>query len=232
MVTLTNKQVCALTSTDYGSSLVRLSQFKSKEDKPWHVKQCFVIGIIVQSAVPWRTEREREKKKEEKKWRETATMTFQRSEFKCTCSCELMNIRQTDLISDAHRNGCWWHIEVPENSRHALFTCRKMTQRYYPKTKACITQRPFWAYDCSVRFSSVRRPIGRWGGGDLRGDSSEIFFQSFLAEGLFEQFWHGQGCPLFDVAQLAFPLPTTAYGCKQYFISVTVIQPWGRILKF
>ena len=24
------------------------------------------------------------------------------------------------------------------------------------------------------------------------------------------QFWHGQGCPLFDVVHPAFPLPTTA----------------------
>ena len=32
----------------------------------------------------------------------------------------------------------------------------------------------------------------------------------FSAGGPCEQFWHGQGCPLFDVVYLAFPLPTTA----------------------
>ena len=32
----------------------------------------------------------------------------------------------------------------------------------------------------------------------------------FSAGGLCEQFWHGLGCPLFDVVHPAFPLPTTA----------------------
>ena len=52
-------------------------------------------------------------------------------------------------------------------------------------------------------------------GGDTRDDdSAEILFQSFLAGGPCEQFWHGQGCPLFhvvpsadhDVAQLQIAL--------------------------
>ena len=33
----------------------------------------------------------------------------------------------------------------------------------------------------------------------------------FSAEGYCEQFWHGQGCPLFDVVHLAFPLPTKSF---------------------
>ena len=47
-------------------------------------------------------------------------------------------------------------------------------------------------------------------GGDMRDNSTEIFFQSFSAGGPCEQFRHGQGCPLFDVVHPAFPLPTTA----------------------
>ena len=45
---------------------------------------------------------------------------------------------------------------------------------------------------------------------DRRDDSTEILCQSFSAEGSCEQFWHGQGCPLFDVVRVAFPLPTAA----------------------
>ena len=33
---------------------------------------------------------------------------------------------------------------------------------------------------------------------------------SLFAGGHSEQFWHGQGCPLFDVVRPAFSLPTTA----------------------
>ena len=41
-------------------------------------------------------------------------------------------------------------------------------------------------------------------------DSAEILFQACLQEALREQFWQGQGCPLFNVVHPAFPLPTTA----------------------
>ena len=44
----------------------------------------------------------------------------------------------------------------------------------------------------------------------MKYDPSEILFRSFLQESPGEQFWHGQGCPLFDVVHPAFPLPTTA----------------------
>ena len=38
----------------------------------------------------------------------------------------------------------------------------------------------------------------------MMDDSAEILFQ----EACCEQLWHWQGCPLFDVVYLAFPLPT------------------------
>ena len=56
-------------------------------------------------------------------------------------------------------------------------------------------------------FTSVPRRLGRRG--DMRDDSAEILPIS-SAGGPCEQFWHRQGCPLFDVVHPAFPLPTTA----------------------
>ena len=62
----------------------------------------------------------------------------------------------------------------------------------------------------SVQFSPVQS-IDHWGHrGDMRDDSAEILFQSFQRGGLHKQFWHGQGCPLFDVIHPAFPLPAMA----------------------
>ena len=65
----------------------------------------------------------------------------------------------------------------------------------------------------SVLFS----PLTDWivggaegGGGGMKDDTAEILFQSFLQEALVSSFWHGQGCPLFDVVHPAFPLPTRA----------------------
>ena len=46
--------------------------------------------------------------------------------------------------------------------------------------------------------------------GDMKDDSAEILFQSFSAGGPCEQFWHGQGCPHFDIVLPAFQLPITA----------------------
>ena len=42
----------------------------------------------------------------------------------------------------------------------------------------------------------------------MRDDSTEVLFPVFSEGGLCEQFWHGQGCPLFDVVHPAFPLPS------------------------
>ena len=41
-------------------------------------------------------------------------------------------------------------------------------------------------------------------------DPAEVLFQTFSAGGCCKQFWHGQGCPLFDIIYPAFPLPTVA----------------------
>ena len=51
--------------------------------------------------------------------------------------------------------------------------------------------------------------VGRGGVGGLADDSVD-HLPVFSAGGRCEQCWHGQGCSLFDVAQPAFPLPTTA----------------------
>ena len=39
--------------------------------------------------------------------------------------------------------------------------------------------------------------------------SQDASFPVFSVGGHCEQFWHGQGCPLFEVVHPAFPLPTT-----------------------
>ena len=44
----------------------------------------------------------------------------------------------------------------------------------------------------------------------MTDNSAEILFQSSSAGGHHEQFWHGQGCPLFNVDHPAFPLHTMA----------------------
>ena len=43
------------------------------------------------------------------------------------------------------------------------------------------------------------RSLDPSGQGDMKDDSAEILFQSCSAGGPCEQFWHGQGHPLFDV---------------------------------
>ena len=49
------------------------------------------------------------------------------------------------------------------------------------------------------------------GVGGVTDDSAEILFQSFFFSWrLCEQFWHGQGCPVFDSVRPAFPLPVTS----------------------
>ena len=58
------------------------------------------------------------------------------------------------------------------------------------------------------QFSSVPRPIGSSRGHEGRFNRDPL--PVFSAGGLCKQFWHGQECPLFDVAHPAFPLPTTA----------------------
>ena len=55
------------------------------------------------------------------------------------------------------------------------------------------------------QFSSVQSldRLGRWG--DMRDDSAETLFRSFLQEAIVRLLaW--EGCPLFDVVSQAFPL--------------------------
>ena len=67
------------------------------------------------------------------------------------------------------------------------------------------------------QFSSVLWLIGSsiGGGGELEGRFSRDPLPVFSAGGTCEQFWHGQGCPLFDVAQPAFPMLTMASSTLQ-----------------
>ena len=67
-----------------------------------------------------------------------------------------------------------------------------------------------------IQFSSVQ-PLDRLGPcGGHWDDSAQILFHCFLsAGGHSDQFWHGQGCPLFDVVHSAFPLPPTASSSLQ-----------------
>ena len=60
-----------------------------------------------------------------------------------------------------------------------------------------------------LSISSVQSsPLTYWvmGGGGARGTIQ----QRSSSEGPCEQYWHGQGCPVFDVVHPAFPLLTTA----------------------
>ena len=86
----------------------------------------------------------------------------------------------------------------------------------------CTTTHPHLpTYTSSLPFqpcpytatSGQYSPLTDWvvgGGGDIRGDSAAFPLQFFSAGAPCEQFWHGQGCPLFDVVHQAFPLSTTA----------------------
>ena len=60
----------------------------------------------------------------------------------------------------------------------------------------------------SVQFSSVPWPIGSVG--EHEGRFSTDPLPVFSAGGPCEQFWHGQGCPLFYVVHPTYPLPTKA----------------------
>ena len=60
----------------------------------------------------------------------------------------------------------------------------------------------------TVQFSSVPLPTGS--SGEHEGRFSRDPLPVFSAGGSCGQFWHGQGCPLFDAVHPAFPLPTTA----------------------
>ena len=105
------------------------------------------------------------------------------------------------------------HYHNATVNRNFLLVCRLINRR-----KSCrrwLLQYKFrkLSWYCSVQSLDW---LGRWG--DMRDDSAEILLHFFFsAGGPFEQFWHGQGCPLFDVVHPAFPLPTTV--------------PWKMVLE-
>ena len=51
--------------------------------------------------------------------------------------------------------------------------------------------------------------------GGHEGQFSRDPLPVFSEGGACKQFWHGQGCPFFDVVHPAFPLPTTASSTLQ-----------------
>ena len=53
------------------------------------------------------------------------------------------------------------------------------------------------------------------GGGGHEGRFTRDLLPVFSAGGPCEQFWHGQGCPIFDVVHPEFPLLTTASPTRQ-----------------
>ena len=53
------------------------------------------------------------------------------------------------------------------------------------------------------------------GGGDMTDDSCRDPLPVFSAGDPYQQFWHVQGCPYFDVVHLAFLLPTTVSSILQ-----------------
>ena len=75
--------------------------------------------------------------------------------------------------------------------------------------------------------------------GDMRKDSAEIFFQSFLQEALGSSS-DLQRCPLFDIIHLAFPLRTTASptlqgalkdGFREAVVACDIPEPWKLMRK-
>ena len=60
-----------------------------------------------------------------------------------------------------------------------------------------------------VRFSPLTDRVVGGGGGGHEGRFNRDLLPVLSAGGPCEQFWHGQGCHLFDVVYPAFPPPTT-----------------------
>ena len=77
--------------------------------------------------------------------------------------------------------------------------------------------------------------IGSSGGHEGRFNRGPV--PVFSAGGPCEQFWHGQGCPLFDVVHPVFPRPTTASptlqgAVKDGFEEVVVVFDMPEPCKF
>ena len=98
-----------------------------------------------------------------------------------------------------------WHLPLPvctatvSSSLQSVVLASRTWHLRLPVCAATVSS--------SLQFS----PLIDWVvGGDMRDDSAEILFQSFLQEALVSSSGIGQGCPLFDDAHPVFPLPTTA----------------------
>ena len=84
------------------------------------------------------------------------------------------------------------------------YSLQVKSTEHTPKTRLIFTT----IYLISVRFISEPRPIGSSVGHD--GRFSRVPLPVVSADCPCEQFWHGQGCQLFDVVHPALPLLTTA----------------------
>ena len=76
--------------------------------------------------------------------------------------------------------------------------------------QSCTRQATYGCGDSPGKFSSVQfspLTLCRRGGHEERFSRDPL--PVFSAGGPCEQFWHGQGGPLFDAIHPAFPLPTT-----------------------
>ena len=104
------------------------------------------------------------------------------------------------------------HKSPSDDSKdRGLSVCKRWQNNYIQTLKIQSCSRPemtFYGY--SVQFSSLQSLVRLGCRVDMRDDSAEILFLSLSALGTCEQFWHGQGCPLFGVVHPSFPLPTTA----------------------
>ena len=93
--------------------------------------------------------------------------------------------------------------------------------------------KPFFKTTLKINHSSVQFILLTisWGyEGRFSGDPLPVF----SAGGPCQQFWPGQGCPLFDVVHPAFPLPTTALptcqgtlkdGCGEAVMACVMPEP-------
>ena len=86
--------------------------------------------------------------------------------------------------------------------------CTMSIELYLKTNKTDLGQTDFMGRNSSVQFSSVP-----WLTGLLReheGWFSRDPLPVFSAGGPYDQFWHQQGCPLFDAVHPEFPLLTMA----------------------
>ena len=84
----------------------------------------------------------------------------------------------------------------------------QLLKPYQQHSLWCFKSKMLWnnLSPMTPQFSSVQSLYQLTCQGDMRGNSAEILFLSFLQEAIASSSWHGQGCPLFDVVHPAFPL--------------------------